>query len=191
MTPAHQRDTRKITFHGRECAYAICHLGGFRAYVRLPDGEPPKLPMGCGEWNYEADGWSGFDTNHPYGVGTGWRGERINVIEESDLLRILERMCWRLAVNTVGLWSLDIAENDHRILRSDLPEGGFRGILRHGKKGVEVSSHIPRYKQAKFPTVEEAIAWLAERGVEAPDPALLTRWQSPRENISPDSYRRA
>jgi hypothetical protein len=42
---------------------------------------------------------------------------------------------------------------------------------------VEVSSHIPRYKQAKFPAVEEAIAWLAERGVEAPDPALLTRWK--------------
>ena len=177
MTPAYQRDTKKVTLHGRECAYGPCHLGGFRAYVRLPDGDLPKLPTGCGEWNYEADGWSGFDTNHPWGVDIDYRGRQVNTITEGDLLRILERMCWRLAVNTVGLWTLEITEEDHRILRSDLPEGGFRGILRHGKKGVEVSSHIPRYKQAKFPTVEEAIAWLAGRGVEAPDSGLLARWR--------------
>ena len=177
MIPAYQRGTKKITLHGRGCAYAPCHLGGFRAYVRLPDGELPTLPTGCGEWNYGADGWSGFDTNHPYGVDPDYRGQRVNSITESDLLRILERMCWRLAVNTIGLWSLEITENDHRILRSDRPEGGFRGLLRHGKKGVEVASHIGRFKQAKFPTVEEAIAWLAERGVEAPDPGLLARWR--------------
>ena len=177
MTPAHHRDTKKITLHGRECAYGPCNLGGFRAYVPLPDGDLPKLPTGCGEWNYKADGWSGFDTLHPWGVDLDYRGQQVNTITEDDLLRILERMCWRLAVNTIGRWMLNITENDDRILRSDLPEGGFRGVLRHEKKGVSVSSHIPRYKQAKFATVEEAIAWLAERGVEAPDPGLVARWR--------------
>lgn len=176
MTPAYRRETKSVTFHGRECAYGPCHLGGFRAYVRLPDEERPELPTGCGEWNYEADGWSGFDTLHPWGVDLDYRGQQVNTITEDDLLRILERMCWRLAVNTIGRWTLDITGTGYRSLSSRLPDGGFRGLLTHSKKGVDVASHIGRYKQAKFATVEEAIAWLAERGVEAPDPGLVARW---------------